>query len=97
MNYNKKRFDKMNFFILRGGIVMEKIRIASFFSGIGGFETGIFNAFGRDHVEVVFASEIDKYASTAYAHLYDHVPHGDITKIPPAFCKALICLLVGMF
>lgn len=61
---------------------MKKIKIASFFSGIGGFETGIFQALGRGNVEVVFASEIDKYASTAYAHLYGHVPHGDITQIP---------------
>lgn len=60
---------------------MGKIRVASLFSGIGGFETGIFDAFGRENVDLVFASEIDKYASAAYAHVYDHVPHGDITQV----------------
>lgn len=60
---------------------MKKVKVASLFSGIGGFETGIFQAFGKENVEVVFASEIDKYASAAYAHLYGHIPHGDITQI----------------
>lgn len=60
---------------------MSKVKVCSLFSGIGGFETGIFNALGKDNVEVVFASEIDKYASMAYEHLYGHKPHGDITKI----------------
>lgn len=60
---------------------MKKWKVASLFSGIGGFETGIFDALGHENVELVFASEIDKYASASYAHIYDHVPHGDITKI----------------
>lgn len=60
---------------------MKKWKVASLFSGIGGFETGIFDALGRENIELVFSSEIDKYASAAYAHIYEHVPHGDITEI----------------
>lgn len=60
---------------------MKKVRVCSLFSGIGGFETGIFNALGKENVEVVFASEIDKHASNAYKTIYKHTPHGDITKI----------------
>lgn len=61
---------------------LNKIKVCSLFSGIGGFETGIFNAVGKGNVEVVFASEIDKYAAKAYEIIYGHKPHGDITKIP---------------
>jgi DNA (cytosine-5)-methyltransferase 1 len=60
---------------------MEKVRVCSLFSGIGGFETGIFNSLGQDRVEIVFASEIDKHASVAYKNIYGHMPHGDITKV----------------
>lgn len=60
---------------------MKKIKVCSLFSGIGGFETGVFNAFGKENVEVVFSSEIDKFASSAYEKIYGHKPEGDITKI----------------
>lgn len=60
---------------------MNKIRVCSLFSGIGGFETGIFNAIGKENVEIVFSSEIDKYADKAYETLYGHKTMGDITKI----------------
>lgn len=56
------------------------IKIASLFSGIGGFETGFMQHFGED-TEIVFASEIDKFASKSYEMIYNHTPHGDITKI----------------
>lgn len=59
----------------------KKIKICSLFSGIGGFETGIFHAFGHENVEVVFASEIDKFASQSYGIIYGEKPHGDITKV----------------
>lgn len=55
--------------------------MSSLFSGIGGFETGIFQALGRENVDVVFASEIDKYATASYETIYKHKPKGDITKI----------------
>lgn len=60
---------------------MGKIRVSSLFSGIGGFETGIFQALGKENVDVVFASEIDKYATASYNTIYGHQPKGDITKI----------------
>lgn len=59
----------------------EKIRVCSLFSGIGGFETGLFQSFGYENTEVVFASEIDKFAATSYETIYGHAPQGDITKI----------------
>lgn len=60
---------------------MTKLKVCSLFSGIGGFETGIFKSLHEDNVEIVFASEIDKHASTAYSYIYGHKPNGDITKI----------------
>lgn len=60
---------------------MNKVRVVSLFSGIGGFETGIFEALGKENVEVVFSSEIDKFANKSYELLYNHAPFGDITQI----------------
>lgn len=58
----------------------EKFKIVSLFSGIGGFEAGLeeSNVSG----EIVFASEIDKFAKISYeANFPNHNLHGDITKI----------------
>lgn len=53
-------------------------KYVSLFSGIGGFEQAL-DKFGGN---CVFASEIDKFASQAYATLYgDEVLHGDINEI----------------
>lgn len=56
------------------------MKIVSLFSGIGGFELGIRNS-DLDG-EVVFSSEIDKYATAAYlSNFDDNNLKGDITKI----------------
>ena len=56
------------------------MKIVSLFSGIGGFELGIKKS--KLKSEVVFSSEIDKYASAAYlANFNDNNLKGDITKI----------------
>ena len=55
------------------------IRIASLFSGIGGFEKGILQA--DPTAEIVFASEIDSYTRKIYNKNYGVDPSGDITKI----------------
>ena len=55
------------------------IKIASLFSGIGGFEKGMIQA--DSSTEIVFSSEIDKYARQIYKKNYGVEPHGDITKI----------------
>ena len=55
------------------------IKIASLFSGIGGFEKGFQQA--SDTTEIVFASEIDKYARQIYKKNFGVEPHGDITQI----------------
>ena len=54
----------------------------STFSGIGGFEKGINNAFGMGrHPECVGYSELDKYAIQTYQKHFNHKNYGDITKI----------------
>lgn len=55
------------------------MRVASLFSGIGGFEKGILQA--MPDAKIVFSSEIDKYARQIYDKNYGVEPHGDITKI----------------
>lgn len=56
------------------------MRIVSLFSGIGGFELGIRNS--KLEGEVVFSSEIDKYAMASYlSNFDDNNLQGDITKI----------------
>lgn len=59
---------------------MEKLKVVSLFSGIGGFEEGL-NLSGLPF-KVVFASEIDKFAQQSYGANFDSsVMVGDITKI----------------
>lgn len=56
------------------------MKTVSLFSGIGGFEVGI-NKSNLD-TEIIFASEIDKYAQASYlANFNENNLHGDITKI----------------
>ena len=55
------------------------IKIASVFSGIGGFEKGFQQA--DPTTEIVFSSEIDKYARQIYKKNFGVEPHGDITQI----------------
>ena len=59
------------------------IKVASLFSGIGGFEKGILQASEKIRIEteIVFASEIDHYARKIYTKNYGVEPHGDITEI----------------
>jgi DNA (cytosine-5)-methyltransferase 1 len=55
-----------------------KFKYVSLFSGVGGFEQALDKLGGK----CVLASEIDKFASRAYATLYgDEVLHGDVTQI----------------
>lgn len=59
---------------------MIKTRVASLFSGIGGFEAGLNNS--KMNIEVVFASEIDENARISYQTNFDAKElRGDITKI----------------
>lgn len=54
----------------------------SLFSGIGGFELGIHNAFGKKKVNCVGYSEIDKYAIAIYEkHFPTHKNFGDVRTI----------------
>lgn len=57
-----------------------RYRVVSLFSGIGGFEQGLDTS--KIDGEVVFASEIEKFAKASYLINYpNHNLHGDITKI----------------
>ncbi|MBO4405748.1 MAG: DNA cytosine methyltransferase, partial [Alphaproteobacteria bacterium] len=42
------------------------IRIADLYAGIGGIRLGFEQAFGKENVNCVFTSEIDKYAVMTY-------------------------------
>ena len=55
------------------------MKVASLFSGIGGFEKGLIQA--DTNTEIVFSSEIDKYARQTYKKNFGVDPHGDITQI----------------
>ncbi len=62
---------------------MKKIKFIDLFCGIGGFHYAIESAtkkLGMDS-ECVFASDIDKHASEAYAENFGISAHSDITKI----------------
>ena len=69
---------KRSFLLITEGVC--SMRIASLFSGIGGFEVGIDNS--ELEGEVVFSSEIDKYATASYlSNFPDNNLYGDITKV----------------
>ena len=58
------------------------MKVFSTFSWIGGFELGIIQAFGKEHVEIIGYSEIDQFSSTVLAYRFPWVKnYGDITKI----------------
>lgn len=57
-----------------------KLKVVSLFSGIGGFEVGLKNS--KLNHEIVFSSEIDKYATFSYlSNFKNNNLKGDITKI----------------
>lgn len=59
---------------------MSNLKVVSLFSGIGGFEVGLKNSVLNG--EIVFASEIDKFAQKSYiANFGSKNLHGDIKKI----------------
>jgi DNA (cytosine-5)-methyltransferase 1 len=60
------------------------IRIADLFAGIGGIRLGFEQAFGKENVDCVFTSEIDKFAVETYsANFGKENIFGNITKIDP--------------
>ena len=62
---------------------LQKIRIGSLFSGIGGFELGFKKALGKK-VRICWACEIDKYCREIYQkHFPDVKLYGDIREINP--------------
>jgi DNA (cytosine-5)-methyltransferase 1 len=59
-----------------------KFKVFSAFTGIGGFDLGIINALGKDNVEIIGTSEVDKYAIKIYEkHFPDRTNYGNIKKI----------------
>ena len=59
---------------------MKKIKVIDLFAGIGGIRTGFEKVLGQK-MEVVFSSELDKFAQKSYEDNYNEKPEGDITKI----------------
>ena len=58
------------------------LKIIDLFAGIGGIRLGFEQAFGKDKVNCVFSSEIDKYAIQTYQKNFNNEQvFGDITKI----------------
>ncbi len=59
---------------------MEKLRIVSLFSGIGGFEKGFEKS--KMKYNIIFSSEIDKYATMTYGYNFSlKTMHGDIKQV----------------
>ena len=59
------------------------IKVASLFSGIGGFEQGFKKS--KMNYELVFASEIDKYATITFSYNFPiNNMRGDIKSINPS-------------
>ena len=58
------------------------LRVFSTFSGVGGFEQGLENAFGKENIQVVGYSEFDTHQDAIYkSNFPTHKAYGDITKI----------------
>ena len=55
---------------------MNKYKVCSLFSGIGGIEQGVIDSIGLENIEVVFASEKDKFAKKAYEHIHNQKSKG---------------------
>jgi DNA (cytosine-5)-methyltransferase 3A len=72
------------------------LRYLSFFSGIGGFEHGLEQVFGRKHLQCLGFSEVDKNAIAVYSlHFPDHKNLGDITKIDFTKFKDVDLIVAG--
>lgn len=56
------------------------LNVIDLFAGVGGIRLGFEKVF-KDKMNVVFSSEIDKYAQQTYYANYEELPHGDITQI----------------
>lgn len=72
----------------------KKLKAIDLFAGIGGIRTGFQQVF-EQHIEFVFASEIDKFAQQTYYANYHEIPHGDITQIHAKDIPAHDILLAG--
>ena len=72
------------------------IRIADLYAGIGGIRLGFEQAFGKENVDCVFTSEIDKHAVTTYsANFGEENIYGDIREVSAAEIPNHDILLAG--
>ena len=69
-------------------------RVIDLFAGIGGIRLGFERAF-QDNVNVIFSSELDKYAQKTYQANYGDMPYGDITTIPAKDIPSHDIILAG--
>ena len=72
------------------------IRIADLYAGIGGIRLGFEQAFGKENIDCVCTSEIDKHAITTYtANFGMENIYGDIRQIPASTIPDHDILLAG--
>lgn len=72
------------------------IRIVDLYAGIGGIRLGFEQTFGKENIDCVFTSEIDKHALATYsANFGDKNIYGDIRKISTSDIPDHDILLAG--
>ncbi len=73
-----------------------KIKVFSCFSGVAGFELGIIQALGKENVDIVGFSELDRYAISIYKkHYPNHKNYGDIKILDTADLPSFDLLVGG--
>lgn len=73
---------------------INKLNVIDLFAGIGGVRLGFEKVF-KEKINIVFSSEIDKYAQQTYYANFGELPKGDITKISEADIPRHDIILAG--
>jgi len=61
---------------------VKKIKVLDTFSGVGGFSLALEKSIGKENIERIWFSEIDKFSKEVYLNHFPNTPDlGDITKL----------------